>query len=187
MTDQELKDLVAESDARSAKIDASLARTAAIVSRTSRQTLRNQCHPKRRAKKFFFKRIKELHFLIAGVQFQSITIGIERDRPSEGISIELDAMLLNSEVVAIMQVATRLNVKDVEVVYDKLIPTFRTMYHEFQDRDLLVIVAGLSVDADALAKAHEYGFICLQSCNAQLVIDASHLKRCKALSATTHQ
>ena len=64
--------------------------------------------------------------------------------------------------------------------------TFRTMYREFQDRDLLVIVAGLSVDADALTKAHEYGFMCLESCNAQLVIDASHLKRFKALSANTH-
>ena len=133
MTDQELNDLVAKSEAaRRAKIAASLAETAAIASRAYRQSLRDQCYPKRRAKKFFFKRIEELHFRVAGVQFQSITINIKRDNPSAGISIELDAMLLNSEVVAIMQVAMRLNVKDVEVVYDKLIPTFRTMCHEFK-------------------------------------------------------
>ena len=79
---------------------------------------------------------------------------------------------------------TLLHINDVEAVYDKRIPRFRKLFREYQDMDLLVLVGGMSINSDALDKAHEYGFICLQPDNQQLSIDASHSKRFAPLALT---
>ena len=203
MTDQELKDLVAglavsqaktdaqiakltvrqaktdeqlaELTAKQAKTDAQIAKTDALVSDISRQYGNNINNQSRRAEEFFVNGIRKLKLRLAGVKFNNITANVARKTDSSGI--ELDALLINSEVVAILEVKTNLHIKDVKEVYDKRIPNFRKIFSEYQDKDLLVIVAGLGVEKDALEKAHEYGFICLQPDNQQIAIDASHSKR----------
>ena len=203
MTDQELKDLVAglavsqaktdaqiaeltvrqaktdeqlaELTAKQAKTDAQIAKTDALVSDISRQYGNNINNQSRRAEEFFVNAIRKLKLQLAGVKFKNITANITRQTDSSGI--ELDALLISGEVVAIMEVKTNLHIKDVKEVYDKRIPNFRKIFSEHQDKDLLVIVAGLSIEKDALEKAHEYGFICLQPDNQQIAIDASHSKR----------
>ena len=203
MTDQELKDLVAglavsqaktdaqiaeltvrqaktdeqlaELTAKQAKTDAQIAKTDALVKDISRQYGNNINNQSRRAEEFFVNAIRKLKLQLAGVKFKNITANITRQTDSSGI--ELDALLISGEVVAIMEVKTNLHIKDVKEVYDKRIPNFRKIFSEHQDKDLLVIVAGLSIEKDALEKAHEYGFICLQPDNQQIAIDASHSKR----------
>ena len=189
-TDEQLAELTvkqAKTDAQIAETDAQIAKTDALVSDISRQYGNNINNQSRRAEEFFFKGIEKLDLQLAGVQFDDMIPNLERQIRSRGIGIELDALLTNGEVVAILEVKTNLHIKDVKEVYDKRIPNFRKIFREYQDKDLLVIVAGLGVEKDALKKAHEYGFICLQPDNQQIAIDASHLKRFKALSANTHR
>ena len=170
-TDEQLAELTV----KQARTDAQIAKTDALVSDISRQYGNNINNQSRRAEEFFFKGIEKLDLQLAGVKFNNITANVARKTDSSGI--ELDALLINGEVVAILEVKTNLHIKDVKEVYDKRIPNFRKIFSEYQDKDLLVIVAGLSIEKDALEKAHEYGFICLQPDNQQLAIDASHSKR----------
>ena len=170
-TDEQL----AKTDEQLAKTEAQIAKTDAIVKDISRQYGNNINNQSRRAEEFFVNAIRKLKLQLAGMKFNHITANITRQTDSSGI--ELDALLINGEVVAIMEVKTNLHVKDVKEVYDKRIPNFRKIFSEYQDKDLLVIVAGLSIEKDALEKAHEYGFICLQPDNYEIAIDASHSKR----------
>ena len=177
-TDEQLAELTvkqAKTDAQIAKTDAQIAKTEALVKDISRQYGNNINNQSRRAEEFFVNGIRKLKLQLAGVKFNNITANIARQTDSSGI--ELDALLINSEVVAILEVKTNLHINDVKAVYDKRIPNFRKIFSEYQDKDLLVIVAGLSIEKDALEKAHEYGFICLQPDNQQIAIDASHSKR----------
>ena len=177
-TDAQIAELTvrqAKTDEQLAKTDAQIAKTEALVKDISRQYGNNINNQSRRAEEFFVNAIRKLKLQLAGVKFNNITANITRQTDSSGI--ELDALLINGEVVAIMEVKTNLHIKDVKEVYDKRIPNFRKIFSEYQDKDLLVIVAGLSIEKDALEKAHEYGFICLQPDNQQIAIDASHSKR----------
>ena len=169
-TDEQLAELTVSQ----AKTDAQIAKTEAIVKDIARQYGNNINNQSRRAEEFFFKGIEKLDLQLAGVKFNNINANVRRKTDSSGM--ELDALLFNGEVVAIMEVKTNLHIKDVKEVYDKRIPNFRKIFSEHQDKDLLVIVAGLSIEKDALEKAHEYGFICLQPDNQQIAIDASHSK-----------
>ena len=169
-TDEQLAELTVSQ----AKTDAQIAKTEAIVKDIARQCGNNINNQSRRAEEFFFKGIEKLDLQLAGVKFNNINANVRRKTDSSGM--ELDALLFNVEVVAIMEVKTNLHIKDVKEVYDKRIPNFRKIFSEHQDKDLLVIVAGLSIEKDALEKAHEYGFICLQPDNQQIAIDASHSK-----------
>ena len=169
-TDEQLAELTVSQ----AKTDAQIAKTEAIVKDIARQYGNNINNQSRRAEEFFVNAIRKLKLQLAGMKFNNITANITRKTDSSGM--ELDALLFNGEVVAIMEVKTNLHIKDVKEVYDKRIPNFRKIFSEHQDKDLLVIVAGLSIEKDALEKAHEYGFICLQPDNQQIAIDASHSK-----------
>ena len=170
-TDEQLAELTA----KQAKTDAQIAKTDDLVKDISRQYGNNINNQSRRAEEFFVNAIRKLKLQLAGMKFNNITANITRQTDSSGI--ELDALLINGEVVAIMEVKTNLHIKDVKEVYNKRIPNFRKIFSEYQDKDLLVIVAGLSIEKDALEKAHEYGFICLQPDNQKIAIDASHSKR----------
>ena len=168
MTDQELKDLVAG-------LAVSQAKTEALVRKITRQYGNHINNQSRKAEEYFIKGIKKLDLRVAGIQFDDIFPNLVRQSRDSGI--ELDALLTNGEVVAILEVKTRLHVNDVDAVYHKRIPVFRQFFREYRDKSLLVLVGGLSVNSDALTKAHEYGFICLQPDNQQLAVDASSCKR----------
>ena len=165
----------AEAEARQAKNDAQIAKTEALVRKITQQYGNYINNQSRRAEEFFIKGIKKLDLRVAGIQFDDIFPNLIRQRRHSGI--ELDALLTNGEVVAILEVKTRLHGNDVDAVYHKRIPAFRQFFREYRDKSLLVLVGGLSVNGDALAKAHEYGFICLQADNQQLAVDASCSRR----------
>ena len=165
----------AEAEARQAKNDAQIAKTDAIVRKISRQYGNHINNQSRRAEEFFIRGIKKMGLQVAGFKFDDITPNLNRQGHSSGI--ELDGLLTNGEVVAILEVKTRLHVNDVDAVYHKRIPAFRQFFREYRDKSLLVLVGGLSINSDALAKAHEYGFICLRPDNQQLAVDASSCKR----------
>ena len=77
------------------------------------------------------------------------------------INIELDALLINGDSVAIMEVKKKLHLNDVVKVRDNLIGRFRDLFPEHQAKRLPVLVAGESINANAEAQALEAGFVVL--------------------------
>ena len=107
---------------------------------------------------------------VAGVKFDEIYANVSKKRGGE--NIELDALLVNGDSVAIMEVKKKLHLNDVDKVHDKLIGRFRELFPEHQAKRLLVLVAGETVNSDAAAKALENGFIVLSFEASKLTIRA---------------
>ena len=97
--------------------------------------------------------------IVAGVNFDEIYSNVRKKRG--GKNIELDALLINGDSVAIMEVKKKLHLNDVVKVRDNLIGRFRGLFPEHQAKRLLVLVAGESINADAEAQALEAGFVVL--------------------------
>ena len=96
---------------------------------------------------------------VAGVKFDEIYSNVRKKRG--GKNIELDALLINGDSVALMEVKKKLHLNDVVKVRDNLIGRFRDLFPEHQAKRLLVLVAGESINADAETKALESGFVVL--------------------------
>ena len=96
---------------------------------------------------------------VAGVNFDEIYSNVRKKRG--GKNIELDALLINGDSVAIMEVKKKLHLNDVVKVRDNLIGRFRDLFPEHQAKRLLVLVAGESINADAENEALEAGFVVL--------------------------
>ena len=114
----------------------------------------------KQAEEFFIEALRKLELKVADLEFDDITANVSRQRRDGGI--ELDALLTNGELVAFLEVKTRLHRNDIEDIYHRRIPAFRKFMREFHDKALVVLVAGHSVNADALKRAQDYGFICLK-------------------------
>ena len=107
----------------------------------------------------FIDGLKLHNLAIAGVTFDEIYPNNQKER--KGHNIELDALLVNGDSVAILEVKKKLHLNDVLKVRDSLIGRFRNLYPEHQAKRLMVLVAGESVNNDAATAALEAGFVVL--------------------------
>ena len=129
----------------------------------------------KQAEEFFIEALRKLELKVADLEFDDITANVSRQRRDGGI--ELDALLTNGELVAFLEVKTRLHRNDIEDIYHRRIPAFRKFMREFHDKELVVLVAGHSVNADALKRAQDYGFICLKPDHQKLsLVSATYAK-----------
>ena len=126
----------------------------------------------RKVEEFFIKGLHKNNLKVGAIEFDDLFPGARR--MNKRGSIEIDALLLNGSVVGVVEIKSTLHVNDVRKIGDSLIPRFRKLYPEHQDKQLAVIVAGESVNRDALKLARESGFIILQPDHEAISVDASH-------------
>ena len=126
----------------------------------------------RKVEEFFIKGLHKNNLKVGAIEFDDLFPGARR--MNKRGSIEIDALLLNGSVVGVVEIKSTLHVNDVRKIGDSLIPRFRKLYPEHQDKQLAVIVAGESVNQDALKLARESGFIILQPDHEAISVDASH-------------
>ena len=107
----------------------------------------------------FVESLDSNHLIVSGVKFYEIHSNVRKKLG--GKNIELDALLINGDSIAIMEVKKKLHLNDVVKVRDKLIGRFRDLFPEYQAKRLLVLVAGESINADAENEALEAGFVVL--------------------------
>ena len=107
----------------------------------------------------FVESLDSNDLIVAGVKFYEIHSNVRKKLG--GKNIELDALLINGDSIAIMEVKKKLHLNDVVKVRDKLIGRFRYLFPEYQAKRLLVLVAGESINADAKDQALEAGFVVL--------------------------
>ena len=107
----------------------------------------------------FVESLDSNDLIVAGVKFYEIHSNVRKKLG--GKNIELDALLINGDSVAIMEVKKKLHLNDVVKVRDNLIGRFRYLFPEHQAKRLLALVAGESINADAKDQALEAGFVVL--------------------------
>ena len=153
---------IAENAAQMAKTDAKMARTDKEINKLLRSTRELHAHVRNEAdacEQRFINSLKRQKLIVAGITFDEIHPNHQKDR--KGHHIEIDALLVNGDSVAVLEVKQRLHLNDVVKVRDSLIGRFRKLYPEHQDKRLMVLVAGENINDDAAAKALEAGFVIL--------------------------
>ena len=153
---------MAKTDAQMAKTDAKMAKTDKEINKLLRSTRELHAHVRNEAdacEQRFINSLKRQKLIVAGVTFDEIHPNHQKDR--KGHHIEIDALLVNGDSVAVLEVKQRLHLNDVVKVRDNLIGRFRKLYPEHQDKRLMVLVAGENINDDAAAKALEAGFVIL--------------------------
>ena len=126
----------------------------------------------RKVEDFFIQGIRKNNLRVGALEFDDIFPTATRANKRRG-DIEVDALLLNGAVVGILEVKSTLHRNDVNKVKDSLIPRFRELYPEYQDKQLAVLVAGKLINPDANDLAREMGFIVLSPNNQDLSVDDS--------------
>ena len=126
----------------------------------------------RKVEDFFIQGIRKNNLRVGALEFDDIFPTATRANKRRG-DIEVDALLLNGTVVGILEVKSTLHRNDVHKVKNSLIPRFRELYPEYQDKQLAVLVAGELINPDANDLAREMGFIVLSPNNQDLSVDDS--------------
>ena len=124
---------------------------------------------------FFIKGLQRRNLQVGDIKFDYI---LPRQTYQQGKGgVEIDALLVNGEYVALLEVKTKVHVNDVEAVFKKRIPAFRNFFPDYRDKSLLVLIGGNIFNDDALAKARDYGFICLTPDNQDLHVEAANFRK----------
>ena len=167
----------AESAARQAETDAQMAETDKRLNKLMRGNESMQSFIKNDADAFeqrFVDSLDSQNLEVAGVKFDEIYANVSKKRGGE--NIELDALLVNGDSVAIMEVKKKLHLNDVDEVHDKLIGRFRELFPEHRAKRLLVLVAGEIINADDVTKALEAGFVVLSFKARKLQMQADKVR-----------
>ena len=167
----------AKTDAQMAKTDAQMAETDKRLNKLMLGSERIQSFIKNESdacEQRFVDSLKSYDLQVAGVIFDEIYSNVSKTR--RGKNIELDALLVNGDSVALMEVKKKLHVNDVLKVRDKLINRFRELFPEHRDKRLLVLVAGESVNSDATTAALDAGFVVLSFKARELQMQAQQAR-----------
>jgi hypothetical protein len=165
MTDQELKELVANLVAAQAKSEAKLDRLAAMYGGISD----NQGSA---AEEFFFNSLNESK-QIGPIRFDSIAEKVYGGKIGE--QQEYDLVLLNGDAAAIVEVKYKVHPSAL-VLLQKQMSLFKQHFPEYKHMKLYGGVAGFSVPDEVVQQAHENGFFVLKRQGESFALDADVMK-----------
>ena len=128
----------------------------------------------RETEEFFSKAIEKKELKIKKVQFDWMGTNVVRKSSRKGgREIEIDILLLNSQVLSLVEVKSTLHQNDVKNFLEKQIPLFRSCFPEHRDKKIIGMVAGKVVNAEARELAHKAGLTILTPKGGELLIDDS--------------
>jgi len=166
MTDQELKDLVAQlavsqskTDAQLAKTDAQLAKTDDKLDRLAEMVGGISNNQGKVAEDFFFQSLQQQPVL-RGVAYDVIDKNVLRS--TQGLQEEYDLILYNGAEVFILEVKYRLHPKDIERLVKRKGPNFSILFPQYRNYRQHLGLATFSVEPEVLQEALAQGITVLQ-------------------------
>lgn len=173
MTDDELREILAnlalsqaQTDAQLAKTDAQLAKTDVQLAKTDAKLNRladmyggvgnNQG---RVAEEFYYNSLK--HKLeLNGIQFDFIEKNVTRSKGD--IEEEYDLLLVNGKDVFIVEFKYRVHPKDIDCLLGRKQANFIKLFPEYQDYTIHLAIASFAIEEDVKRMALEQGVTVLQ-------------------------
>jgi phage anti-repressor protein len=152
MTDQELKDLVADLAIQSAKTDAKLERIGKMVGGISN----NQGDI---AEEFFYNSVKDKP-TIGGINYDFIDKNVTRSK--SGIEDEYDILLVNGKDVAIIEVKYKTHERDLKRLLEKKYVNFKKLYPEYSNYNHHLVLASFYINDDLKNQALDNNITVLQ-------------------------
>ena len=124
----------------------------------------------RETEEFFLRSLKKNNLRIGGYQFDFADPNARRQSKKKG-EVEIDILLLNTEVLGLLELKTTLHRSDVEEHFKRRLPQFRSLFSEYRDKRIIGLVGGMTVNDDAREFAHQCGFIVLTPDGQDLIVD----------------
>ena len=180
MTDDELREIVAnlalsqtKTDAQLAKTDAQLAKTDAQLAKTDALLAKTDVKLSKLAdmyggvgnnqdkvtEEFYYNSLK--HKLeINGIQFDFIEKNVTRSKGD--IEEKYDILLVNGKDVFIVEVKYRLHPRDIDCLLGRKLANFIKLFPEYQDYKIHLALASFAIEEDVKRMALEQGITVLQ-------------------------
>jgi ribosomal protein L31 len=90
--------------------------------------------------------------------------------------IEFDIALVNGESVALIEVKNRIHPDFVKILAEERVEKFREFFHEFDNYDVYLGIAGFSFSDEVLDRASSYGIGIIKQVGEGVEIKANNLK-----------
>jgi hypothetical protein len=94
----------------------------------------------------------------------------------KNVKIEFDIALVNGESVALIEVKNRIHPDFVKALAEERIGMFRKFFHEFDNYDVYLGIAGFSFCDEVLHQASRYGIGIIKQAGEGVEIEADNLK-----------
>lgn len=180
MTDNELREIVANLALSQAKTDAQLARTDAQLAMTDAQLAKTDAQLAKTnaklskladmyggvgnnqgkvAEEFYYNSLKH-RLELNGIEFDFIEKNVTRSKG--GIEEEYDLLLVNGQDVFIVEVKYRVHPKDITCLLGRKRANFTKLFPEYQDYKIHLAMAGFAIEEDVKRMALEQGITVLQ-------------------------
>jgi ATPase subunit of ABC transporter with duplicated ATPase domains len=90
--------------------------------------------------------------------------------------LEFDIALVNGESVALIEVKNRIHPDFVKILAEERVEKFREFFHEFDNYDVYLGIAGFSFSDEVLDQASRYGIGIVKQVGEGVEIEANNLK-----------
>jgi chromosome segregation ATPase len=90
--------------------------------------------------------------------------------------LEFDIALVNGESVALIEVKNRIHPDFVKVLAEERVEKFREFFHEFDNYDVYLGIAGFSFSDEVLDQASRYGIGIIKQVGEGIEVEANNLK-----------
>ena len=138
----------------------------------------------RETEELFIKSIEKNDLKIGDYQFDFLNANVSRRSKSIG-EVEVDLLLLNTDILGLLEVKSTLHKNDVQEHFEKRLPKFRELFSEYRDKQIIGMVGGKVVNADAVKLAHDCGFVVLTPKEQGLKVDDEYVRVLKMDTNTT--
>ena len=172
MTDQELKDLVANLVIAQANTQAEVAETSRVIKEVGRRMGAMASNQGDVAEEFFYNTLFDKPE-VGGIRFDRVLKNISGGKP--GHQAEFDVVMHNGASMAIVEVKYKAHLNDVEQV-ERQLERYRDIFPEYKDYKLYGGLAGFSVPDDVAASAKEKGLFVLKRKGELLEAEAAGMK-----------
>jgi len=111
----------------------------------------------------------------AGQDYDHIDAPLQRKNKRLNLQAEYDIVMYNCSSVAIIEIKYKVDKDDVDSTLKK-VEVFKKLFPQYQDYDIYLGLAGLSIEASAEKKAIKQGIGIIKQVGDTLVINDAHLK-----------
>ena len=172
MTDQELKDLVANLVISQAKTQAEVAETSRVIKEVGRRMGSMASNQGDVAEEFFYNTLFDKPE-VGGIRFDRVLKNISGGKP--GHQAEFDVVMHNGASMAIVEIKYKAHLNDIEQV-ERQLERYRDIFPEYKNYKLFGGIAGLSMPDDVVNAAREKGFFVLKRKGELLETQAEGMK-----------
>ena len=123
----------------------------------------------------FFMNSFSKNMKFAGQEFDHIDTGLRRKNKTLNLQAEYDIVMYNCSSVAIIEIKYKADKEDVELSIEK-VKKFKKLFPQYQDYDIYLGLAGLSIVKNAEKEAIKHGIAIIKQVGDTVVINDAHLK-----------